>query len=55
MDVIQMIVEMQCPWSGWDPSNFDFNEQNVCGWVVELANTYYEKNLYKHSESYFKR
>lgn len=29
-----------CPWDGHTPSNFDFCEANVCGWVVEPANTY---------------
>jgi hypothetical protein len=29
-----------CPWDGYTPSNFDFCEANVCGWVVEPANTY---------------
>lgn len=28
-----------CPWDGHTPSTFDFCEANVCGWVVEPANT----------------
>lgn len=29
-----------CPWDGYAPSNFDFCEANVCGWIVEPANTW---------------
>jgi hypothetical protein len=30
----------RCPWDGHAPSNFDFCEANVCGWIVEPANTW---------------
>lgn len=30
----------RCPWDGFTPSNYDFCEANVCGWVVEPANTW---------------
>lgn len=29
-----------CPWSGWRPPNVDWCEEELCGWVVNPADTW---------------
>ncbi|MCC7443081.1 MAG: ceramidase domain-containing protein [Bdellovibrionales bacterium] len=34
-----MLQSPECPWGSFAPSEVDFCEANVCGWVVEPANS----------------
>jgi len=29
-----------CPWSGWTPPNVDWCEEELCGWIVNPADTW---------------
>lgn len=33
-------LEPGCPWSGWTPPNVDWCEAELCGWIVNPADTY---------------